>query len=302
MLNLEKFEYPTEALARAAWVSNFGMDVASGGVASANLETQAASNAFDNVNSTFWQKNGGSTGWLKYDLGEGNAIACDGYSIYYQNSAALSVKSWQFQGSNDDTNWVTLDTQANQTFTIGTKKIYWFARSAAYRYYRLNITAVNDINTLIHEFEILQQGLSVTTDSSEKEQGSYSLKIVAQNTALNKTITRTLSPTWNLSGQTSIKLFLRASRTGSNFKIGFHDSGGTTTEVTPNIASADTFQEVTLDISAVADANKDAIDSIILTITNADAENTIYLDNLYADDGTSGSGSGGVSRSRILGA
>jgi len=31
-------------------------------------------------------------------------------------------------------------------------------------------------------------------------------------------------------------------------------------------------------LSAVSDANKDAIDSIIITINNADSANTIYLD------------------------
>lgn len=121
------------------------------------------------------------------------------------------------------------------------------------------------------------------SESTIKQTGSYSMKLVAAQTiSLNAPVTRTLSPTWNLTGQTSIKFWVRASRTGSNFKIGFHDSGGATTEVTPNIASADTWQEVTLDISAVTDANKDALDSIILTITNADAENTIYLDYMRA--------------------
>lgn len=119
-------------------------------------------------------------------------------------------------------------------------------------------------------------GISIYSESTIKEQGSYSLKLVADTDSLNQTVMRTLSPTFNLSGQDEIKFDIRASRTGSNFKIGFHDSGGTTTEVTPNIASADTWQEVTLDISAVSDANKDAIDSIVLTITNADEENTIY--------------------------
>jgi len=53
-------------------------------------------------------------------------------------------------------------------------------------------------------------------------------------------------------------------------------------ETTPVIASADTFQTVTWDISGVSDANKDAIDKIIITIINADAANTFYVDNMYA--------------------
>jgi hypothetical protein len=144
------------------------------------------------------------------------------------------------------------------------------------------------------------------SESTIKQEGSYSLKLIAaQTTSLNATVTRTLSPTFNLSGQTEFKFPVRSSRTGSNFKIGLHDSGGTTTEVTPNIAVADTFQEVSLDLSAVADADKDAIDSIILTVTNADAENTIYLDyikTLSSGEGTSGGGGmGGIFNSIIRG-
>jgi len=151
--------------------------------------------------------------------------------------------------------------------------------------------------------DLLMAQLLVYSESNIKKEGSYSLKIVAaQTTSLNERLGHYLSPTFNLAGQTDIKFWVRASRTGSNFKLGFHDSGGTTTEVTPNITSADTWQEVTLDISAVTDANKDALNSIILTITNADAENTIYLDYMRAlslDEGT-GTG-GGVSKSRIIG-
>ena len=88
-----------------------------------------------------------------------------------------------------------------------------------------------------------------------------------------------------LTDQDEIKIWVRASRTGTNFKIGLHDSGGTTTESNIAISSADTWEQKTIDISAVANANKDAIDSIILTITNADEENIIYLDEMlgYAD-------------------
>lgn len=124
-------------------------------------------------------------------------------------------------------------------------------------------------------------GLIDYSESTIKTQGSYALKAVAAATdSLNKTLTKTFSPALDLSGKTQIKFDIRASRTGSNIKLGFHDSGGTTTEVTPNITSADTFQTVTVDISAVADADKDAIDSLIITIVNADSANTVYIDNV----------------------
>ncbi|MFA5778862.1 MAG: hypothetical protein WC947_01860 [Elusimicrobiota bacterium] len=129
----------------------------------------------------------------------------------------------------------------------------------------------------------LNMDITSSSESTLKTQGSYALKSTSTIiTSLNKTLTRTVSPTINLSDRTTIKFDIRSSRTGSNIKIGIHDSGGTTTEITPNITPADTYQTVTWDISAVSNANKDAIDRIIVTIVNADAANTFYIDNLFA--------------------
>ena len=126
------------------------------------------------------------------------------------------------------------------------------------------------------------------SEDTIKEQGSYSLKGIAIITSsLNKTLTRTISSPIDLSDYDTISLDIRASRIGSNIKIGIHDSGGTTTEHTANIASADTFQTEEIDISAVTNANKDAIDSIIITIINADAENTFYIDDFKGAGETS---------------
>ena len=94
-------------------------------------------------------------------------------------------------------------------------------------------------------------------------------------------MTRTVSPVIDLSNENTLKFDIYSSRTGSNIKIGIHDSGGTTTEVTPDILVADVFQTVTWDISTVSNANKDAIDQIIITIVKADAANTFYIDNFY---------------------
>jgi hypothetical protein len=41
---------------------------------------------------------------------------------------------------------------------------------------------------------------------------------------------------------------------------------------------------VVWDVSAVVDANKDVIDSVIITVVNADAANTFYLDNFISPD------------------
>jgi len=128
----------------------------------------------------------------------------------------------------------------------------------------------------------LHTQLIAYSEPSIISEGSSLKAIAAQTTSLNKTLTRTIASPINLTGHAYIIGKIRASRTGSNIKIGFHDSGGTTTEITPNITTLDTWQTIQLDISAVSDANKDAIDQIVITVVNADAENTSYLDNFFA--------------------
>ena len=125
------------------------------------------------------------------------------------------------------------------------------------------------------------------SESTIKTQGSYSLKGVASATvSLNKTLAHTFATNQNLAGVNTLKLDMRASRTGANVKLGIHDTGGTTTELTPTISSANTYQTFTWDLSGVADADKNNIDKLIITVVNADAANTVYLDNFY--DATSG--------------
>lgn len=127
--------------------------------------------------------------------------------------------------------------------------------------------------------------LQCYSESVIRQQGLYSLKIFARDTdSLNGTFTRTVSPTIDLSDLIEIRFEVRASRTGSNFKISIRDSGGTTTEHTVAIVTADTWQTEKWSILGLANANKDAIDRIIITITNASAANTIYIDKMQAFD------------------
>ena len=124
------------------------------------------------------------------------------------------------------------------------------------------------------------QTLLSYSEATIKTQGTYSLKGIAKATnSLNQTLTRTIGSPLNLTNNTSVSFDIRSTRTGSNIKVGLHDSGGTTTEITPNITSANAFQTVTIDLSGVSNANKDVIDQIVITIVNADADNTFYIDN-----------------------
>jgi len=67
----------------------------------------------------------------------------------------------------------------------------------------------------------------------------------------------------------------------SNFTPPTH-AYGSTYEFTPTISSSNTWERKTFDISSISNANKDAISQIKITIVNADADNTFYIDNMYA--------------------
>lgn len=117
--------------------------VATGGAAndSANNPTNAQT-AFDQNSLTEWFY-GGVTGWLQYDLGRTEVV--QRYTVANSfDKIERDPKDWQFQGSNDGVSWTTLDTQSNQMFVWRyVMKTYEVANPAAYRYYRLNITANN---------------------------------------------------------------------------------------------------------------------------------------------------------------
>jgi len=297
---LDMFEYSSDALAQAAYATDgaYSADkipdmtshTAPSGVVSAEAEYYSgeypAWRAMNDSNVNEYDCWIGGTGfphWLKYQFTSGKVI--QRYTVTARNSTDILYPSnWTLQGSNNDSDWTTLDTQGGQTFTIAEKKTYSFSNLTSYIYYRIYITVgLHATLVAIAEFELIERALQCGSEDTIKTQGSYALKGLTTTDAINDTLTRTVSPTINLSGITRIKFDMRASRTGSNIKIGFHDSGGTTTEVTPNIASADTFQTVTLSMSPVTNANKDAIDSIIITVVNADAANTFYIDNMYGE-------------------
>ena len=116
-------------------------------VASANneLEGKAAYRAFDGSNSVWGSS--GTSGWLKLDYGAGNAPVLIGYAIKsYEDPAFQNVmpKNWTFKGSNNDTDWTTLDTRTNITgWTASAWKEFWFSNSTGYRYYMIDISANN---------------------------------------------------------------------------------------------------------------------------------------------------------------
>ena len=85
-----------------------------------------------------------TTGWLKFDFGSGNAKTVEKYTLSFYNGATLTraPKTWTLQGSNNDADWTTLDTQTNVPgWSASEMRTYEFVNGTAYRYYKINITA-----------------------------------------------------------------------------------------------------------------------------------------------------------------
>lgn len=97
----------------------------------------------------------GTPWWLQADYGSA-LFAATWYGITPTNLSNQSPNAFTFEGSNDGTTWVVLDTQTAQGVTWPTTGTRWFtfANTTAYRYYRLHVTATGGSSLAIMELEI----------------------------------------------------------------------------------------------------------------------------------------------------
>jgi len=116
--------------------------------------------AFDGT-ATCWIGIGGGVDWLQIDPGSAKVLGA--YAILATTELARMPKNCTMQGSNDGATWAVLDTQAGQAWTNNETLTFRVpVVSAAYRYYRLNITANNGDGTYTDIGELyLYQGTIV---------------------------------------------------------------------------------------------------------------------------------------------
>lgn len=100
--------------------------------------------------------------------------------------------------------------------------------------------------------------------------------------ALNDVLSRDLGAgnEKDLSDVTQIKFDIRSSRTGTYMQFGWGESAWTDHTSNITINSADTWETKTIDISGIANANKDAVRYLGFKVTNADSSFTGYIDNI----------------------
>lgn len=126
-------------------------NVAVGGTATATVGAESAERAFDGNSHTLWHARAcRGAAALQYDFGVGRSPLLRGYTV----TNALfrperDPRDWQLQGSHDGAAWTTLDTRRDQSFPLRHYEMeYALARPAAYRFFRLHITANHGDNDL----------------------------------------------------------------------------------------------------------------------------------------------------------
>lgn len=93
--------------------------------------------AFDRKNNTRWVVWNFKSAWLKAEFPNNKNISK--YEIFGVRKQTFP-KNWTFEGSNNDIDWITLDTQTNRN---NTQNVYFIDNKDTYKFYRLNITAID---------------------------------------------------------------------------------------------------------------------------------------------------------------
>lgn len=149
-----------------------------GGTISAQYQTgspagEAYTNLIDNnLNTKYLTFN--ASGWIQYQAPSSYVVKS--YSISSANDfPERDPLSWTLQGSNNGSTWTTIDTRTNQDFPNRfQKRVFTFTNTAAYQYYRFNLS--NNSGTILQLAEIELFGQSA---------GSLAAPNTTQTTAPN---------------------------------------------------------------------------------------------------------------------
>jgi hypothetical protein len=148
------------------------------GVVSANLEYIAGGcNAWKGMDNNgygyteMWYAHQSPPNWIKFDFGAGNAKVIVKYRMATNDTYVYGYAPEDFvlEGSNNDSDWTTLDTQTGINNWITSEwKEFTFSNTTAYRYYRLTSTKSQGVQTgtIIQELELWSSGSDTTDEIS----------------------------------------------------------------------------------------------------------------------------------------
>lgn len=163
----------TASTRTTAVATQYTIDLCTSGTATAssNYSGQDPYKAFDGVLNTSWMSNQAPPAQLQYDFGAGVTKTIQKYTIQgdpVNLQTGRQPKNFTFEGSNNATDWTTLDTQTNQSWSSATEiRVFTFSNSTAYRYYRFNVSANNngDNYSGIGEAQMMEKVIRLTASA-----------------------------------------------------------------------------------------------------------------------------------------
>lgn len=114
--------------------------------------------------------------WLQYQF-SGPAWAITRYQLTSSaDDPTTDPLDWQLLGSNDGTNWIVLNSQTNETFSVRRQsKEYDFANETPYGFYRLKVTATaggGGGGVRLAEFQLFSRNASALASASSESWGA----------------------------------------------------------------------------------------------------------------------------------
>lgn len=156
--------------------STYGSNFFTGGVSSGSQTLCPTADAFDNNTATSWcTGNVAFDHWLQYDLGTSTTKALSKMSIMpYADGSGSTLKDFWVIGSNDGTNWFTVQatTTAANTTSNNVWQDYYLPTSTpatAYRFYRAVFSSTwysGTNNTVIYEWQAFECTDCVATSTT----------------------------------------------------------------------------------------------------------------------------------------
>jgi hypothetical protein len=149
--------------------------------ADSELGSRPAWQAADVSTGSLWSSADGSLpNQLQIDFGSGNEKAIVKYTIRAGGDPSdldEGPRNWTLQGNHSDTgSWITEDTRSSQSWSTGQQRTYELSDTGspdAWRYWRLNVSAVNgDNQTSIADFQLFE---AVVTNQAVFSSGALTL-------------------------------------------------------------------------------------------------------------------------------